>query len=112
MCKPVWSNLKRVAMREYGVLPEGCICRLTVLSFYPSQPVRMLRRLHQEGGTLFLVQVLPDAGISAWRGVRALWYPTYGSGGWVDTNLDAEVGKLCRELDQQLEAEVVNCLAL
>ena len=104
MCRPVYHNVKRTELAYYATMPEGRKFKI-ILMIPITLDATMIHKIEVEGGVLLFVQISGDTWYSHyWNGVRVLWYPTYGGGGWVDTAKDAQAHTMCALVSRTIES--------
>lgn len=92
--------------------PEGTSLRVEAVSGLPFIPSIMLERRVSDTGVLLICQLKENTYLPYWSGVRAIWYPIFGAGGWVDVNKDQEARQACEAWSNTLEQQALNCMAL
>lgn len=99
MCKSVYSYVKRTELEYYSLVPNGQ--NLTIIQAgFLRLSTTMIHKIATKEGVLLFVQIV---GYPYWNGVRVLWYPTYGAGGWVDLAKDEEVRTMVQIVSNAIE---------
>jgi hypothetical protein len=121
MCRPVWHNIKRTTLAQAARTKVGQQIRVCDPNFNVStrESMLLLEKLVSPTGTLMYVRSIFNWGAGAHVVIHALWYPTYGGGGWLDlpkdpmATIDVAMWKAVEELAQaQAEQNALNCMAL
>lgn len=104
MCKPIFHSVKRTTLSYYKhFVREGGILYHKLFDNMTPDKYILLRKIEEENGTLMIVQHDPPRrGMFAMSGIRALWYPKYGAGGWVGD--DIAVRNLILQIEQEQHA--------
>jgi hypothetical protein len=108
MCVPCWLGVKRSLLAHIAAQPVGEVFSVPLVPGYPEK-CEMVRKVSDPDGTLIYLH-LKATSIFRYGGVRVLWYPTYGGGGWVDEVKAPLIGNIRKQMEAERDAS--NCMAL